>query len=318
MKEKQHVSSGIPQDVIMERSQIMKASYDANVDRFKAFDQDLNQDYSDKIAAKITEIDAIMPDKIMLVQQQKATKFMLDTSKSAVNNVKNIRYYVEKAFPDNALMLSEFGYNNLAKVQHSQLKLIKHLKIFVISLKAYKAELMAKGLAEAMILETIQLAADVEDANINQELAKKARYKTTGLRIKAFDELLELLANVTKAARYIFQEEPDQLRDYILENASKKKTVKKGGEEVEPAFLQGTLTDAETNEAIEDAIVEIVNAEFSTVTDEDGEFYIDQIIPGTYSIRIAAFGYKDLEISGVELASGNETQEFAYTMEKEE
>ena len=54
MKEKQHVSSGIPQDVIMERSQIMKASYDANVDRFKAFDQDLNQDYSDKIAAKIT------------------------------------------------------------------------------------------------------------------------------------------------------------------------------------------------------------------------------------------------------------------------
>ena len=79
MKEKQHVSSGIPQDVIMERSQIMKASYDANVDRFKAFDQDLNQDYSDKIAAKITENDGIMPDKIMLAQQQKATKIMLDT-----------------------------------------------------------------------------------------------------------------------------------------------------------------------------------------------------------------------------------------------
>ena len=124
MKTKQHVSSGIPQDVIMERSQIIKASYDANIDSFKTFDQDLNQDYSDNLGAKINEIDNITPDKIMLVQQQKATKHMLDCSKSAVNNVKNIRYYVEKAFPDNQLMFAEFGYNTLAKVQHSQLKLI--------------------------------------------------------------------------------------------------------------------------------------------------------------------------------------------------
>ncbi len=318
MKSKQHVSSGIPQDVIMERSQIIKVSYDANLDSFKTFDQDLNQDYSDNLGAKIEEINNITPDKIMLVQQQKATKNMLDFSKSAVNNVKNIRYYVEKAFPDNQLMLAEFGYNTLAKVQNSQLKLIKHLKLFVISLKAYKAELMAKGLTEAIIVETIQLAADVEDANIKQELAKKARYKTTALRIKAFDELLELIGNITKAARYIYQNEPDQLRDYVLENAAKKKTVKKAGEDVEPAYLQGSVTDAETNEAIEDAIVEIVNTEFSSVTDEDGEFYMDEIVPGTYTIRIAAFGYKDLEISGVELTSGNETQEFSYTMEKEQ
>ena len=318
MKSKQHVSSGIPQDVIMERSQIIKVSYDAKLDSFKTFDKDLNQDYSDNLGAKIEEINNIIPDKIMLVQQQKATKNMLDFSKSAVNNVKNIRYYVEKAFPDNQLMLAEFGYNTLAKVQNSQLKLIKHLKLFVISLKAYKAELMAKGLTEAMILETIQLAADVEDANIKQELAKKARYKTTALRIKAFDELLELIGNITKAARYIYQNEPDQLRDYVLENAAKKKTVKKAGEDVEPAYLQGSVTDAETNEAIEDAIVEIVNAEFSSVTDEDGEFYMDEIVPGTYTIRIAAFGYKDLEISGVELTSGNETQEFSYTMQKED
>ena len=318
MKEKQHVSSGIPQDVIMERSQIIKASYDANLGSFKTFDQDLNQDYSDNLGAKIQEIDNITPDKIMLVQQQKATKHMLDCSKSAVNNVKNIRYYVEKAFPDNQLMLAEFGYNTLAKVQYSQLKLIKHLKLFVISLKAYKAELIAKGLSETVITETIQLAADVEDANIKQELAKKARYKTTALRIKAFDELLELIGNITKAARYIYQNQPDQLRDYVLENTAKKKTVKKAGEDVEPAYLQGTITDAETNEAIEDAIVEIANTEFSSVTDEDGEFYIDELVPGTYIIRIAAFGYKDLEISGVELVSNNEEQEFSYTMEKEE
>ena len=318
MKAKQHVSSGISQDVIMEHSQIIKASYDVNVVRFKTFDQDLNQDYSDKIGLKIGEINAIMPDKIMLVQQQKATKFMLDTSKSAVNTVKNIRYYVEKAFPGNHLMLSEFGYDALAKVQRSQLKLIKHLKLFVITLNTYKTELLASGLPQAMIDDIIQLANDVEQANIKQELAKKARFKTTGLRIKAFDELLEMIGCITKAAKYIFQDEPDELRDYILENPSKKKTVKKAGEDVEPAFLQGTLTDAETNEAIEDAIVEIVNTDFSTVTDEDGEFYMDEIVPGTYTIRIAAFGYKDLEISGVELASDNEEQEFNYTMEKEE
>ena len=45
---------------------------------------------------------------------------------------------------------------------------------------------------------------------------------------------------------------------------------------------------------------------------------MDEIVPGTYTIRIAAFGYKDLEISGVELTSGNETQEFSYTMQKED
>ena len=87
---------------------------------------------------------------------------------------------------------------------------------------------------------------------------------------------------------------------------------------METAVLQGIVVDAGTKEVIEDAIIQIEGTELKTTTDEDGEFYIDTIIPATYTIRIIAFGYKEYEQSNIVLNSGNEEQEFSFGMISDE
>jgi hypothetical protein len=127
-----------------------------------------------------------------------------------------------------------------------------------------------------------------------------------------------MVGSIAKAGKLIFENEPDKLRDYILDRSPKKKTVKVADKEVETAVLQGTITDAETQEIIEDAIIEIAGTDLKTTTDENGEFYIDTVIPATYTIRIIAFGYKQYQQTNVVLNSGNEEQEFSFGMEKQE
>ena len=82
--------------------------------------------------------------------------------------------------------------------------------------------------------------------------------------------------------------------------------------------MQGTVIDADTKEVIEDAIIQIAGTELKTTTDQDGEFYIDTILPATYTIKIIAFGYKEYQQTNIELKSGNEEQEFSFEMEKQD
>lgn len=316
MNKKQHTSKGLPQATQMEIASDINQSLISDNARFEAFDPELGMEYSLKIAAKISEINAMPPDYMVRSQQMRATKKVVDISNSALGNIRTVKYYVEKAFPDDYLIMHEFGYNYLIKAQSSQIRLIQHLKGFVLALNLHKSELTAKGLSQTLIDEVIKQSIDLEIANIEQEQAKKARFKATGLRIKAYNELWELVGNVAKAGKIIFEDEPDTQRDYILDRTPKKKTVKIAGNEVNVAMFQGNITDAETNAVIEDVIVEIVGTDFNSTTDEDGDFYMDDVVPGTYTVKITAFGYKELLKTGIELVSDNEDQEFDFVMEK--
>lgn len=316
MNKKQHTSKGLSQATQLETAVVMNQSFVNENVRFKAFDPELDMAYAAKITDKANEIYAMPNDTIVVSKQMKATKKVVVIANSAIANIRTVKYFVGKAFPDDELTVNEFCYRDLRKAQNSQIRFILFLKSFVISLLNYKTELIAKGLSQTIIDEIVQQSVDLEKANIDQEQAKKARYKATGLRIKAMDELWEMVGNVAKAGKIIFEKEPDTLRDFVLDSSPKKKSVKVNNQEVNAAFLQGTITDSESGEIIEDAIVEIEGTELTTTTNESGEFYIDEVVPGTYTLKITAFGYKELLKTGIKLASDNEDQKFAFSMEK--
>ena len=316
MKKTQHTSKGVSQSRQLEISNNMRQSFNNDVAAFTAFDPELNADYSEQLGLQITTVEAIPADYMLLGQQMQKTQKVITFSNAAIAAVRTIRYYVEKAFPGEDLHLYEFGYPELNKVINTQSKLILFLKNFVVTLNKYKAELLLKGLSQTTIDDIIHLTTDVETANIQQEQAKKARYVATGNRVKAYDELWKLIAAIAKAGKIIFENDPIKQREYILDVSPKKKTVKIADAEVNAAIFQGTVTDAETDEVIEDAMVEILGTTISTTTDEDGEFYTDEVVPGTYTIKITAVGYKDFQQSGVELTSDNEEQEFSLSLEK--
>ncbi|MEI6696765.1 MAG: carboxypeptidase-like regulatory domain-containing protein [Bacteroidota bacterium] len=316
MKTTQHTSKGISQPRQLEISKTIHQSFNNDIAKFTAFDPDLNASYSAQISLKISEVEGIPADYVLVAMQMQETQKVIKYSNAAISDVRTIRYYVEKAFPGDYLHLYEFGYPELKKVINTQSKLILFLKNFSVTLNKYKAELLQKGLSQTTFDEMIHLTTDLDTASVQQEQAKKARYIATGSRVKAYDELWKLTATIAKAGKLIFEEDAENQRNYILDVSPKKKTVKLAETEVNAAVFQGTVTDTETEEVIEDAIVEILGTTLSTTTDEDGEFYLDEVLPGTYSIIIKAVGYKDFQQSGIELASSNEEQEFTYSLEK--
>ena len=315
MKTKQHTSKGLAQATMYERAQIMNLSYKSDIAKFEAFDPELSIGLSDNITAKLTEISEMDPDYMLEALQMEATKNVVDISTAAFVSVRNARYYIQKAFPDESLKMTYFGFPELAKARQSQLRFALFLKSFGKACVKYKTELLAAGMSVALLEDLQNHGNELDEANLAQEQAKKERHQATGLRIKAYDELWEMLGSIAKAGKLIFAAEPDKLRDYVLDNAPKKKTVKIADEEVETAVFQGTVVDAESKTAIEDAIIQIVGTDLKTTTDEDGEFYLDAVIPATYTIKIIAFGYKEMEQTNVVINSGNEEQEFSFEMQ---
>ena len=315
MSNKLHTRKGLAQATMFERAQIMNLSYKSDIAKFEAFDPELNIDLSDKITSKLTEISEMDPDYMLEALQMEATKNVVDISAAAFANVRKAKYYIEKAFPGENLKMIYFGFPELAKARQSQLRFALFLKSFGKACVKYKTQLQAAGMSDVLLEDLQKHGKELDDANLTQEQAKKERHQATGLRIKAYDELWEMLGSIAKAGKLIFAAEPDKLRDYVLDNAPKKKTVKIADKEVETAIFQGTVVDADSKTAIEDAIIQIVGTDLKTTTDEDGEFYLDTVLPATYTVKIIAFGYKEMEQTNVVINSGNEEQEFSFEMQ---
>lgn len=315
MNKLQHVSKGIPQATMLGTTKVMNQSFITDNQKFIDFDPGLNLDYSAKITLTIETIENLPPDYVLVAHQMEQSSKIIKFTERSLIIIRAVKYYVETAFPDEGFRLYEFGFPGLKKVINSQSKFIIFLKSFNITLLKFKTELTAVGLSTALIDEIVQIAKDLDKANVDHEVAKNARIVATGMRIKAFDEMWKLIGKVAKVGKIIYESDPDNQRKYVLDSSPKKKTIKIDDAEVNTSFLQGKVTDSETHEELEDVNIEIVGTDYKAITDEDGEFYIDGITPATYSVKITAVGYKELLKTDIKLDSDNLEQEFEFVLE---
>ena len=314
MKKAQHTSKGIAQHRQLEICKTINISFQADNPKFMAFDPTLGMDYSVKITESIQKIESMPPDYVLVGIQMSFSAKIIKLTDSALARIRAVRYFIETAFPGEKFRMYEFGYPELKKVINVQGKFLIFLKSFNLSLIKYKTELTTAGMSSTIIDELSQLATDLDQANIDQEQAKKNRIAATGLRIKAYDDLWKLVGKVAKAGKILFESEPEMQRNYVLDPATKKKATSTETID-ETSFLQGKITDTETKAEIEDVNVEVVNTDFKAITDENGDYYIDELPAATYSIKITAPGYKELIVKNIQLQPNNEDQEFNYELE---
>jgi len=78
-------------------------------------------------------------------------------------------------------------------------------------------------------------------------------------------------------------------------------------------FIEGTVTDVETDEPIEGAIVTLLDTPLSIATNETGEYSIESPI-GTYDVRARAWSYRESIVSNVNVAE-NETSIVDFSLE---
>ncbi len=68
--------------------------------------------------------------------------------------------------------------------------------------------------------------------------------------------------------------------------------------------LAGQITDADTGEPLIGANIVIVNSNMGAATDINGEYYILNITPGTYDVKISYVGYSSKTIQGIRIVAG--------------
>src|SRR5690606_10322142 len=68
--------------------------------------------------------------------------------------------------------------------------------------------------------------------------------------------------------------------------------------------LSGKITDAQTNEPLIGANVLILNTQLGAASDIDGNYFILNILPGTYDVRVSYVGYATKTIQNVRIVAG--------------
>src|SRR4030042_3512567 len=64
--------------------------------------------------------------------------------------------------------------------------------------------------------------------------------------------------------------------------------------------IQGRVTDAATGEPIPYVNVIVTGTQVGTSTDENGDFFILNIVPGTYALEISCVGFQTQKITNIE------------------
>ncbi|MFY0696759.1 MAG: TonB-dependent receptor [Balneola sp.] len=72
--------------------------------------------------------------------------------------------------------------------------------------------------------------------------------------------------------------------------------------------IKGIITDAETGETLIGATVLITGTSFGTATGIDGDYEIDNIRPGEYSVRITYIGFETVLLTAIKVEAGEFTE----------
>lgn len=166
---------------------------------------------------------------------REATRVVLELQKAAIEDLGDLKVQIEVDFEAarRKEILTQLGLREHYKsvTNKNQQALVELLLTFQKNMtNDLKAELMAKGVAEVLITDTISRANALRDANISQETLKLARTKLTEGAVEALNEIYTEVMGIARIAKRFFKgDKSSQLQftySHILNNMTSISTSK--------------------------------------------------------------------------------------------
>ena len=214
-EEKNRLFSGSDADML-QASRVMQGIFVEDLTSFTAFDNSFAEPFADNWLAKIDECSAIVWDSSYVDTQAALTQKVEDKMEECRVFVATMKYFVEKAFPDQREIQSRFGFDDYEKARRSQTKMIQFLGILSKTAGEYSAQLTAAGFTQEKIDQISTLQTGLTNADYEQELSKKKRPLVTQERIRSLNECYEFLQKVSKAGKLIFAADYAKYQQYLL------------------------------------------------------------------------------------------------------
>lgn len=184
--------------------------------KFVQFDADFQDPYAANYLAKISGGEQKPTDERVTDQLTDLTKTVVNKMEACRAAYQTLKFFVEKAFPDNLPVQNEFGFDNYIKAQRSQARMILFMEeVYSVALK-YKSDLLAKNYSQQQIDALLTLKQQLDTANTVQELAKGGRPTLTQDRIEKLNDVWTIMKNICKAGKIIFEKDAAKYNRYTL------------------------------------------------------------------------------------------------------
>jgi len=210
---------------------------------FTAFDATINAAFAAFFLEAIDNAETVVADSAIIDMQTQKTEQMQEAMEKAKTKYGDIKYFAKKAFPKSLATQNEFGLNNYERARRSFIQMVQFLDEMHKACVKYQAQLLANGFNATAIDEILTIRAELQAANINQEIFKKQRPKLTEDRVAALNTCYEILCQVNAAAQRVYMNDYAKRHQFVYKPSTKKATTITFGGELAPdsIAIAGTI-----------------------------------------------------------------------------
>ena len=182
--------------------------------------------------------------------------------------------------------------------------MINHCQIVIEKIETDDAAaLVVVGFDAGKFTDFKDLLIEIIDLNREQNDLMNERQNVRADEQVLFDKMFEFVDKVSMVGKSMYTyKEKQKYDDFSLNNIlgrinhgrKKKPEEDEGGGIAETAIYDviiGRVTDKMSDDALEDVVVRLEGTEIMVDTDEDGEFYLDEVPKGVYTVSFSKMGY---------------------------
>jgi hypothetical protein len=240
--------------------------------------------------AQLDALKLVSTDDFMLGMQMTRTQEKEAARQAVEKSLRTVLVIAENLYGATSGKFRQFGGANLGILSDDQL--IRYGRNAAATATALLAELQPEGVTPAMITAITTKIATFDTAVNNQVTAIRQRDITTDDRTTKANELYRTLAKVCTLGKNIWYGVNEaKYNDYIIYDGPTGDATKAANPEI-TGILAGTVADNQTNAAIAGASLALNGTQLTATSDEYGEFSIDNIPQGTYTLNVSAAGYQ--------------------------
>lgn len=227
----------------------------SDLPKFTAFDSTITMAYADLFLTTIDNADTVVADTAVLDMQVQKTELIQTVMDVAKNKYADVKYFVQKAFPDSIATQNEFGLNDYERARKSPTQMIQFLDEMHKSSVKYQTQLLAKGFNADAVAEIQTIRTALQTANTNQEIFKKQRPKLTEERVIILNKCFAIVTEVNAAAQRVYKDDFAKRNQFVYSASPASSSLEFNGE-----VLANTIKTAGTVPFAADTVFTFKNA----------------------------------------------------------
>lgn len=192
---------------LLEQSAVLRTIFENETAVFTAFDTKMDAAFLTNWLNAENEALKFTDDATVVGEMVGKTQVVMDVARRGGLLWREVKYFVDKAFPNQPAKMQQFGLGSYDLARRTQPTLITFLHQLNNMCQKHKTELVDAGMPSAKITAVENLQIELQNANTDQEYFMKQRKVMSSQRIEKMNACYAYVSKVIEAAQIIFSED---------------------------------------------------------------------------------------------------------------